>query len=424
MKRSILFVSLDYGIIPIAWKIKIKEGIDTYVWCPYRLKPLEDVVNYVDTINEGLKYRPSCIVFDGSGKGDLADKLKKDGYKVIGAGVMNDRLEYDRDFGYKIMQMAGIKTGEIYKFSNIKQVKSFIRDNRDKLYVLKPMFNAPNYLTFIPRDITELDIFIDWVSTTEYANKRWILQEKIDGYEVSSEIEFSNGRPLYPIVYTFETKKRDVNDLGPTVGSSTSVIFRSDKSEPYIVQKFFKKIYLLMEKLRYTGPLDINCIVNNTGVYGLEFTPRLGWNFMYAFIELLDIPIGEYFIKLAEGSLDKVPLKDGYGYAINVVLPEYPSDDYDVFKKYTGMPIFYRSEDRDHIWPIGCRLGDKGLEVYTDDGLILCVSSYDKDMFKAEEKAINILDNILLPTMSARVGDGVKHAKKRIDGLKELRWWF
>ena len=422
--KSILFVSLDYGSIPIAWRIKVKEGINTYVYCPYDFKPLEGAVDYVKSINEGLKKRPYCIVFDGSGEGQLADKLKKDGYKVIGAGIMNDKLEYNRDFGYRVMKMAGIKTGEIYKFNNIKEVKRFIKANYDKLYVLKPLFDAPNYLTFVPRDITELEIFTEWISETEYANKKWILQEKITGYEVSSEITFSNGKPLYPLVYTFETKKRDVNDLGPTVGSATCVIFRSEKKEPYIVQKFFKKIYLLMEKLRYTGPFDINCIVNESGVYGLEFTPRLGWNYMYAFIELLDMPVGEYFIKLAEGSLDKLPVKDGYAYAVNITLPEYPSEDKEVFKKYTGMPIFFRPEDKEHIWPLGCRIGDKGLEVYTDDGLVLVVSSYDKDLEKAEQKAVEILDNILLPTMTARVGDGVKHAVRRIEGLKRLGWWF
>lgn len=422
----ILFITIDGSIVPIAYYIKRVEGVDNvvYYYKTTKDRPLEQVVDYVDSLSAGLAKKPKCIVVDGNGIGEVIDKLRKSGYKVVGGGSLNDRLEYDRKFGLELIKMCGVSIGETFKFNNIKEVEDFILENKE-LFVLKPFGDKNNFLTFIPKNRDELMIYIQWLKSSEYGKGKWLLQEKFEGYEISTELWFSKGKPLYRANYTLETKKRDVNDLGPTVGASTSVLFGAYKDEPYIVQKVFKKLYLLMEKVGYTGPLDINCIVNENKVYGLEWTPRLGWNATFALIELLNMPVSEFFIKVAEGSLDRIEYKPGYSYALRVVMPEYPLEDKEVYKKYKGLPIYFDEKYKNNIWLLGADLGDKFFEVKTNDGIVLEISSYDdKDMFNAEKKAIDIFNNLLLPNKTARVGDGAKHAYRRYQGLKRLGFWF
>lgn len=422
---DILFITLDGSIVPIVKRIKDKEGLDVKVCSLSNYRYLEGLVDYVDSIQAGIKDKPKCIVFDFNGKGELADKLRKAGYKVVGGGVMNDRLEYDRLFGLKLMEMCGIKTAKRYEFNNIREVKKFLeKDSGEVVYVLKPFGDKPNFLTFLPSSNEELKIYVDWLTTNELGRGRWLLQEKIEGYEISTEVWFSQGKMLYRANYTLETKRRDVNDLGPMVGASTSVVFGAYKDEPIIVQKVFKKLLLLMEKVKYTGVLDINCIVNDKGIYGLEWTPRLGWNAMFAELEVLEIPPGELFIKVAEGSIDRLRYKEGYGYALRVVLPEYPSEDKNIYKQYKGMPVFYLPEYKDNIWFLGVRLGRHSIEVDTLDGIVAEISSYGRTMEEAEHKAIEVLNGLYIPNKTARVGDGAKHALKRYNGLKKLGFWF
>lgn len=421
---DILFITVDGSIVPIARRIKDKEGLDVKVYSLTGKRYLDGLIDYVSSIQAGVKEKPRCIIFDGNGKGELADRLRKAGYKVIGGGILNDRLEYDRMFGLKLMEMCGIKTARRYEFNNIREVKRFLEDlDRDIVYVLKPMGDKPNFLTFLPKDNEELRMYVEWLSNVELGKGRWLLQEKIEGYEISTEMWFSQGKMLYRANYTLETKRRDVNDLGPMVGASTSVVFGAYKDEPIIVQKVFKKLLLLMEKVKYTGALDINCIVNESGIYGLEWTPRLGWNAMYAELEILDMKPGEFFIKLAEGSIDRIRYKEGYGYALRVVMPEYPSEDSEVYKKYKGMPVFYDAKYKDNIWLLGVRLGKHDIEIDTDDGIIAEISSYGRTMEEAERKAIEVLNNLYIPNKSARVGDGAKHALRRYNGLKQLVWF-
>ena len=52
-------------------------------------------------------------------------------------------------------------------------------------------------------------------------------------------------------------------------------------------------IMILLEKKKYTGPLDINGIVSKGRFYGLEFSARFGFNALYALLPLLREDFGD-----------------------------------------------------------------------------------------------------------------------------------
>jgi len=234
---------------------------------------LEKTDDYVTALE---KYDFDFIVFDSTGMGRTADSLRKRGYPVFSGGVFNDKLEFDRSYGLKIMQDYGILIPDTYKFKTIDAAMSFVKQNPDR-YVVKIMGeNASSFTSYTskaPDDMLDmLEHFKDerLIDVTEGL----ILQKFIEGFEISTEIWLANGRYIPGFDnYTIEEKKFLVGNLGPTIGSAGSVVWFSPHET--ILTHNVKKLLPLLEKQKYSGPIDLNTIVGDDDkIYALEFTPR------------------------------------------------------------------------------------------------------------------------------------------------------
>src|SRR5258707_4901622 len=93
----------------------------------------------------------------------------------------------------------------------------------------------------------------------------------------------------------------------------------------------FPRPLLKMEsKLReegFVGYIDLNCIVNNNGIYPLEFTSRFGYPTISIQQEGMITPIGEFFYQLAGGESVKLKTRKGVQVGVRVVVPPFPFDD-------------------------------------------------------------------------------------------------
>lgn len=418
----------------IAFHVKQFENQDVYLYFdkPYAKNLLKGYVPQIDSMNEIDKIKPDLIVFDSVGKGIYADKLKKEGYKVLGASRFCDELEYNRKFGLELMKSTGIKIPVSKEFTSFEEVQKEVLAT-NKRYVLKPEGIHSPETTFVAQNAEEMYRYVEYLKKLPVKGKlKLILQEFIDGIEISNEMWFANGKPVYPANWTIELKRRDVDDLGPIMGCAASVVSNYNSKEPRIVQKVFKKIFLLFEKIKYSGPVDINTIVTKNGdIYGLEWTPRLGYNACFCFFELLKIPISEFFMKIVSGEISEIPHIKEFGYCVRVFTSPAPVDlpsiddntlIKEIRKSKNGIPVIWDNEDLPHIWPYDIEKSVEGPVVSGTDLQILEISSKGKTIEEAKSNAVKIFDRTLIPNKSARIRDSIEIAVQDYPDLVNMNF--
>ena len=91
-----------------------------------------------------------CILFEnvGGGRGALQDRLRADGFNVIGSSAYGAKLEGDRAFAQQTLSALGLPTAPVFEFSDPEDGRRFI-ERRPGRYVLKS--NGVNAATFVGR---------------------------------------------------------------------------------------------------------------------------------------------------------------------------------------------------------------------------------------------------------------------------------
>lgn len=406
----------------LAWKLH-QEGHEVFMYMkdPRARGILKGVVTPVSSIRLGVNEGPDVILFDMVGFGKEADKLNDEGWRVIGGGVWNDKLELDRKFASKVMETFGIPTPRSYAFRNLTDAMEFVKAH-NKLLVLKPFDNRNTAYTHVPRSNDELLGYMEHLKRDVGVNGRMLLQEFVKGTELSTEVWYQNGKPLPHPNSTLETKKFLTWDYGPSTGCQTSFVFGYPTKEPRVIQQSLKKLAPFMERIRYTGPLDINGILRKGRFYGLEFSPRFGYSALYAWMRLLEMPMGEFLDELAAGAREEIPLKKGFGFSLRVSLPPYPYQSEDpkvneaVFKETKNLPIL-GVKKWDTIYPLDCYQSKGRWYTAGFDGAVCECTGYGESVVDAESEAIQSFKQLQLPHKQARIGDASRNAMRRLGDL-------
>jgi len=343
--------------------------------------------------------------------GFLADRLKKK-VAVYGGGRINDKLELDRSFGIQTAQAARIKVPQYESFTSWDKAIDFVKKNK-KTWVFKPTDNKSPCYTYVSEGPDDMIDMLGHFKTL-WPRTEFVLQEKIDGVEISTEAWYVNGElVLNSVNSTIETKRFMDGDKGPNTGCMTSVVWFY-KGKPKIYFQTLAKLEKFLKKHKYSGPLDMNCILTKDGPYFLEFTTRFGYNAVYAALSQLP-EFGDFLATLAKGNMPKIkPTKD-YSAAVRVSIPPYPQD-VDA-SKTAGRPIRGIDSLKD-IFLLDAKYSDRIVTAGVD-GVVCEVTAKAASLDELEKEVYKKVEKIKIPDKQFRQ-DGVQVAKERIDKLKEL----
>jgi phosphoribosylamine-glycine ligase len=417
MKFRLISKSADG--LGIAFRLS-SEGNKTDFWLkdPKAKNLYSGVLVRVKDWHDGLN-RDIIPIIDMVGFGKIADKLRGQGYKVPFGSELADKLELERGFGLDIAGDCGIEVPYSEDFQDFEKAIKLV-EKKGTAFVFKPEHNKEGVETYVSSDADDMIAMLEYFEQVWQGKIDFILQEVIDGEEVSSEAWYING-DLVPNSYnnTWETKRFLDNDLSKNTGCMSSMV--KFNACPKLYTETLKKLEPFLKKNKYTGPLDINCMITDKKVYMLEWTARMGYSAIYALCEGLNMELGSFIEAFANGKDPNLKPSDNWLGSLRITIPPYPHVD--EAPDIEGIPI-RGIESFDHIWPLDVMMRDDKLVCSGYDGIICEVTGNSKTIDGLWNEiygiaGITLCDGLLIPDKQMRL-DMASNAKERINRVRQL----
>lgn len=284
------------------------------------------------------------IVFESADRGDLQDQLRADGFHVVGGSAFGDRLENDRAFGQAFLRSVGLRTAAMHEFDSYEAALRFLEAQPGR-YVFKlndsQAASTRNYVGMLD-DGADLRALLE--RQRELHGRQpisFVLMQYLRGVEVGVGAYFNGAAFLRPPLLDWEHKRFFPGDLGELTGEmGTLVTYRGAET------LFEQTLARCAEALRtggYCGYINLNTIVNEDGVWPLEFTCRFGYP-GFAVCDALHAE-GWHSILRKLTQRDSLQIDTHAGFAAGVVgtVPPFPYEyGYEQLSK--GAPIFLSPE--------------------------------------------------------------------------------
>lgn len=322
MTYRALLISKEGDGLGVAQRM-VAEGSKVRVWVaePRFAKAGEGIVERVPEWEPSVEWA-DFIITDCVGLGKHETRLKGAGKPVLGCSEVLDKIELDRALGMRLFEMAGIAIPPTYEFSSCKEADTIRREFPwDKGWVIKPSGNLSTSKTMVVKDQSQWTASLACLSP----DCTGIVQRVVDGVEVSTEGWFNGRHFLSPMNHTFEEKRFLAGGLGVNTGCMGNVVLAAPPGGDALTHATVARLSGFLAQIGYRGPLDVNCIVNETGAYALEATSRMGYDAVEALAEGLTVPLSDFLYDVACGTAEDCPLAEGQTMiAVRVSIPPWP----------------------------------------------------------------------------------------------------
>jgi phosphoribosylamine--glycine ligase len=182
--------------------------------------------------------------------------------------------------------------------------------------------------------------------------------EFIDGIEMGVGAYFDGERFLTPACLDWEHKRFFAGDLGELTGEMGTVATYEG------TQSFFKRTLGLMEdRFRahsHVGYVNLNTIINERGIWPLEFTCRFGYPGFAILEPLQETSWADLFRVMTTGARSEFLVHPGFCVGIVATTPPFPYSRKEIAEP-VGLPVLFQEpfteDDRRNV-----HYGEVGLE--------------------------------------------------------------
>jgi phosphoribosylamine---glycine ligase len=426
-RKRFLFVSLSGLIGDVAWQVQ-KEGHEVryFIESEKERDIADGFVPKCDDWKKELDWADIVVFDDTLGQGKIAQELRAKGKLVIGGSEYTDKLEDDRSFGQEELKKAGVNIIPYREFTSFDDAMAYVRANPSR-YVIKPSGEAQNVKRRL--FVGEEDDGADVVRVLEAYGRAlaaeipvFQLQKRVTGVEVAVGGFFNGYKFLEPININFEHKRLFPGNIGPSTGEMGTTMFWSGPNK--LFSQTLKKMESILARERYTGYVDLNCIVNANGIYPLEFTARFGYPTIFIQQEGMTTPIGELFYGMASGTIEKFKAKSGFQVGVRIAVPPYPFDDDRTFEEISkDAVVVFKKGTPEEVHIEDTKLVNGQWLVAGTSGVVLTVVGLGATVRQAQTAAYARVRNILIPNMYYRddIGDRWAEDSDRLHNWGYLR---
>jgi phosphoribosylamine--glycine ligase len=356
--------------------------------------------------------RDGIILFEAvsEGYGALQDRLRADGYRVVGGSAFGDRLENDRAYAQDLLAGLGLQIAAVHEFGDAGSGDAFLAANPGR-YVLK--FSGPDFASsdnYVGQRTDGSDVRAMLAARFRSrggAPAPYILMDHVEGVEMGVGAYFDGERFLAPACLDWEHKRFFAGDMGELTGEmGTVATFERSR-------KFFDltlaRIAPLLRQHGHVGYVNLNTIVNRQGIWPLEFTCRFGYPGFAVLEPLQAIGWGDLLAAMARRSAASFEARSGFSVGIVLTTPPFPYTRKQVDEP-VGLPVILtRSRSVGDLFNIhygevgldGERLVTSGLYGWT-----LVVTGTGPDIVSARSAAYDLAGRIFVPAMRYRLDIG------------------
>jgi phosphoribosylamine--glycine ligase len=430
---NILFISKDLSGGDLAYRLK-NEGNEVRLFIEDEdcKECFDGMVEKTDNWENELEWvgKSGLIVFDGVGYGKIQDKLRKDGYSVVGGCEMGDKLEHDRQYGQKIFSACGLEIVPTKSFKNIDVAIDFVKRNQGP-WVIKQNGHSDKIFNYVGTLDDGRDVIDVLKSYREYEKNELLgaidLQKRVDGIEIGTARYFNGNDWIGPIEINIEHKNLFAGGFGPKTDEMGTLMWYDDNENNKLFQETLGKLKAYLREINFKGDIDINCIVNKNKIFPLEVTARFGWPAIHS-QEELHISLWSDFLKaVADGNNYELKYERRFAITVLIAIPPFP---YKCDKRRYSLKnnrIYFKDgigrEEMRHIHFEEVSMDKDGnYFIAGNSGFILNISSLGGTVKEAREKICKIANKIVIPKKFYRNDIGLEFEQDDWKKLKEWGW--
>jgi len=344
------------------------------------------------------------------GFGALQDALRRDGHLVVGGSAFGDRLENDRAFSQALLADLGLPIAGMREFADAGEADAFLAA-RPGRYVLKfcghGFDSFDNYVGRLADGGDVRAMLRARVSGRVGKTARFVLMDHVEGIETGVGAFFDGTRFLRPACLDWEHKHFFAGDMGELTGEMGTVA--TFERSGRLFERTLARIEPLLREAGHVGWVNLNAIVNERGVWPLEFTCRFGYPGFAILEPLQRIGWAELLHGLATGALDGLPARPGFSVGIVLTVPPFPYTRRQL-PEPVGLPVLLPDpldeDDRDNIHL--AEVGMEGGRLVTSGnyGWTMVVTGTGGTIAEAQRAAYARAERITLPNLRYRLDIG------------------
>jgi phosphoribosylamine--glycine ligase len=372
--------------------------------------------------------RDGLVIVEDSGRGAVQDRLRRDGYRVLGGGELGDRLEQDRAFGQSVLRDCGMAVAPSHAFDSFADGSRWLAHHPGR-YVLK--FDG----SFLPSEASYVgmrDDGGDVAALLRHHARRWhyaepprfILMDHLRGIETGVGAFFNGTAFVGPINLDWEHKRLFPGDLGELTGEMGTVV-TYERGER-LFDATLARLAPLLREAGHVGYVNLNTIINDRGVWPLELTCRFGYPGFAILSALFAEPCGDILWRIASGSSEAFATHGGFAVGVVLTVPPFPyHHGYDELGKDLpiAIPDDLSDDDRRHLHYGEVRVGDAGLVTAGQIGYVMVVTGRSATIDQAQQRAYALARRIAIPTVRYRIDIGDSLRDRDLAELHRLGWW-
>lgn len=430
---NVLFVSGELIAGDLALQLQ-REGnaLRLFVDCPAQKECLNGFVPKTSNWEAELDWvgTNGLIVFDDVGYGETQDRLRREGYRVVGGSAGGDRLELDRSFAQQVFADCGMQVEPTYTFTDAGEALAFI-SQQGGAWVVKQN-DHQSHLNYVGVMDDGSDVCGVLASYQRMGICNLSVQRCLAGVEIGVGRYFNGLDWVGPIEINQEHKGLLNCELGPKTGEMGTLMWYSETSR--LFDETLARLRDYLHKVNFRGDIAINCFVDGNTAYPIEATARFGCPSTYLQSALHRTSWTELLNAVADGRQCDLDVREDYAIGLTLAVPPFPyrAEQFDVVSS-AGLPMLFRGplsvDEERHLHLEGVALvPDEDCEervrtVLTSSlGYAVFVTGTGETVEIAQHAAYALAKKIVIPKVMYRTDIGERFLRGDEMRLRQFGW--